>query len=52
LTFFGEEVSYHGTEKKNGSCILEIELNKRGNSIEKELRGLMKDNIGVFLQSY
>jgi hypothetical protein len=52
LTFFGEEVSYHGTGKKNGSCILEIELNKRGNSIEKELRGLMKDNIGVFLQSY
>jgi hypothetical protein len=52
LTFFGEEVSYHGTEKKNGSVILEIELNKKGNSIEKELRGLMKDNIGVFLQSY
>jgi len=52
LTFFGEEVSYHGTEKKNGVCILEIELNKRGDSIEKELRRLMKDNIGVFLQSY
>jgi hypothetical protein len=52
LTFFGEEVSYRGTEKKNGSVILEIELNKRGNSIEKELKGLMKDNIGVFLQSY
>ncbi len=52
LTFFGEEVSYHGTEKKNGSVILEIELNKRGDSIEKELRRLMKDNIGVFLQSY
>jgi hypothetical protein len=52
LTFFGEEVSYRGSEKKNGSCILEIELNKRGNSIEKELKGLMKDNIGVFLQSY
>ena len=52
LTFFGDEVSYRGSEKKNGSVILEIELNKRGNSIEKELRGLMKDNIGVFLQSY
>ena len=51
LTFFGEEVMYKGTEK-NGSCIIEIELNKRGNSIEKELRSLMKDNIGVFLQSY
>lgn len=52
LTFFGEEVSYHGTEKKNGVCILEIELNKKGNSIEKELKSLMKDNIGVFIQSY
>lgn len=52
LTFFGEEVMYKGTEKKNGCCVLEIELNKRGNSIEKELKGLMKDNIGVFLQSY
>jgi hypothetical protein len=51
LTFFGDEVMYRGSEK-NGSFILEIELNKRGNSIEKELRGLMKDNIGVFLQSY
>ena len=51
LTFFGEEVVYKGTEK-NGNCILEIELNKRGNTIEKELRSLMKDNIGVFLQSY
>jgi hypothetical protein len=52
LTFFGEEVSYHGTEKKNGNCILEIEFNKKGNSIEKELKSLMKDNIGVFIQSY
>ena len=52
LTFFGDEVMYKGTEKKNGCCVLEIELNKRGNSIEKELNGLMKDNIGVFLQSY
>ena len=52
LTFFGDEVTYKGTEKKNGCCVLEIELNKRGNSIEKELKGLMKDNIGVFLQSY
>jgi hypothetical protein len=52
LTFFGVEVMYRGTEKKNGSVILEIELNKRGNSIEKELRGLMKENVGVFLQSY
>jgi hypothetical protein len=52
LTFFGDEVMYKGTEKKNGCCVLEIELNKRGNSIEKELKGLMKDNIGVFLQSY
>ena len=52
LTFFGEEVTYKGIEKKNGCCVLEIELNKRGNSIEKELKGLMKDNIGVFLQSY
>jgi len=51
LTFFGEEVMYKGTEK-NGNCILEIELNKRGNTIEKELKSLMKDNIGVFLQSY
>ena len=51
LTFFGEEVVYKGTEK-NGNCILEIELNKRGNTIEKELKSLMKDNIGVFLQSY
>jgi hypothetical protein len=52
LTFFGDEVMYKGTEKKNGCCVLEIELNKRGNSIQKELNGLMKDNIGVFLQSY
>ena len=52
LTFFGEEVSYHGTEKKNGCCILEFEFQKRGNSIEKELKSLMKDNIGVFIQSY
>jgi hypothetical protein len=51
LTFFGEEVMYKGTEK-NGNCILEIEFNKRGNTIEKELKSLMKDNIGVFLQSY
>lgn len=51
LTFFGEEVMYKGMEK-NGNCILEINLNKRGNSIEKELKELMKDNIGVFLQSY
>ena len=52
LTFFGEEVLYRGIEKKNGNVILEIELNKKGNSIEKELRGLMKENVGVFLQSY
>jgi len=52
LTFFGEDVSYYGTEKKNRSCILEFEFKKKGNSIEKELRELMKDNIGVFIQSY
>ena len=52
LTFLGQEVIYKGMEKNNKTCILEIEFNKRGNSIEKELRGLMKDNIGVFLQSY
>ncbi len=52
LTFHGADViSYSGKQNQN-QVILNFNFRKIGISIEKELKNLFTDNIGVFIQAY